>query len=211
MKTKLFFLLLPILALGGTAKAHSNFEDCILETMKNVKSDQAANLIYAACRSKYPEAKLPPPKNVELPRSGSVTLHRESGGVVGNVKISSWANEYADTKKYRYNFNDGPLRAYIKVTNKNDFGITLIRIGTLPNGVDICPSGMDGYELVYTCSPWVYAGQSYADSVRANESGIFECPDNVDSGFCIVSITTEHQYDVDAFLTGLGLDPTRWK
>jgi len=200
------FYLLMLLAMPMTAIAHSNFEDCILETMKNVKSDAAANLIAKACRNKYPAASQPLPN---APRSGSAWLGNRSE-FTNKVEILSWGNEHADTKKHNYNFEMGPLRAYIKATNKNDFSVSRIKIGIPRTGTNSCPSNLDEYNLIYTCAPWGYEGY-IEHSVGANESGIFECPDEVKTGFCIIDLLTDWHYDLDAFLRSKGLPPTDWK
>jgi len=200
----LYFLILLIMPV--TVFGHSNFEDCILETMKDVKSDAAAKLIAQACRNKYPVAIQPIPKS---PRSGNAWLGNDTK-FIDKVEVLSWENENSDTKKYNFSRGSGPLRAYIKITNKNDFSISKIKIGIPRSGTDSCPSKLDEYDLFYVCTPWGYEGYS-THLVGANESGIFECPDAVNAGFCIIDLLTDWHYDLDAFLHDKGLDPSGWK
>ena len=47
------FILMPIPAMGGWF-GPNNYEECILENMKGVTSDEAAREIKRACRSKFP-------------------------------------------------------------------------------------------------------------------------------------------------------------
>ena len=62
MTPRLTFVLiiLPALLSAGPARADvsefTSYDECILESLKGVSSDVAANAIIASCRSKFPEA-----------------------------------------------------------------------------------------------------------------------------------------------------------
>ena len=57
MKKIIFIIAVaPVIANAGLF-GPSNFEECILKGMKNVSSDQAANMIAYACREKFPAPK----------------------------------------------------------------------------------------------------------------------------------------------------------
>lgn len=66
MKTLLIVLLLATPAHAGWF-GPSTYEECILENMKDVKSDRAAIIIHRACRNQFPEPKKEPPKRVVAP------------------------------------------------------------------------------------------------------------------------------------------------
>ena len=56
----LFLICVPVLLAAGPGRAEvsgfTSFDECILESLKGVSSDVAANAIIASCRSKFPES-----------------------------------------------------------------------------------------------------------------------------------------------------------
>lgn len=61
LKTKLIFVMLAALISFNIAYAWSpfspnNFNDCVLEAMKGVTSDTAAQLVYKTCQQKFPDS-----------------------------------------------------------------------------------------------------------------------------------------------------------
>ena len=57
MKTRIIALMafiVPNVCLGGWFSAPKDYDECILESMKGVTSDEAAKEIRSACRSKFP-------------------------------------------------------------------------------------------------------------------------------------------------------------
>lgn len=69
----------------------SNFDECILASMKGVTSDAAAGIIYDACESKFPKRTLP---TVPLPLA-----------VLKNVTGNAAAESYGYFKGHIYNGN----------------------------------------------------------------------------------------------------------
>ena len=62
-RPSIVLILLPLYLLVGSARAdvseYSSYDECILESLKGVSSDVAANAIIASCRNKFPESVAP--------------------------------------------------------------------------------------------------------------------------------------------------------
>jgi hypothetical protein len=65
----LFCPVLFVLLLAGPGRAEvsefTSYDECILESLRGVSSDVAANAIIASCRSKFPESGLVAPQSAE--------------------------------------------------------------------------------------------------------------------------------------------------
>lgn len=75
----------------------SNYEECLLENMKGVTSDEAANAIKYACATKYSE------KAVKKRCKERELTAVEKSKVSGNASISNYGNPYFSGKFYNGN------------------------------------------------------------------------------------------------------------
>jgi hypothetical protein len=137
-----------------------NFDDCVLDGMKGVKSDLAAQLVYRACREKFPDqSPKEPPK-----RSGTPRMDIWDAGVghtlVGKVETGAWKGQR------------------LTVTNRNRFELTGIFVA-IPKDKGVCVANEKQYKEIYFCR----------GSVGANLTGTVDCsavPPNVN--FCVTGI-----------------------
>lgn len=156
-----------------------NFEDCVLQNMKGVTSDAAAAHIRMACIKKFP-------RQPEQEKSAPTTRY-------GYPRIDIWDYEYSS--KIFENIGLGKTRKNqyggieIVVTNKNNFGLTGIYIGTLKNKKSVtCSLDKSDYKEIYECS----------GNVNPNTTNIIYCRDPVEA-WCHVGIKGELQVDLDDF------------
>ena len=100
-------ILLPGLA-GGAAP--SDYDACILESMKGVKSDVAANFIMLSCRNKFPDT----PKGESKSR---VLSSKEMSQLAGSAKL---VGPYFSGKIYNGNANITVSEITIQITTTMD-------------------------------------------------------------------------------------------
>lgn len=80
--TVLFFSCFPFLAIAGLFGS-STYDECVLDSMKGVTSDQAARAIIVSCRNKFPTAKakaedMPPWELAKITGKGRVSPFTDS-------------------------------------------------------------------------------------------------------------------------------------
>lgn len=147
MKSRPMLLLfsLAVLQLSVPARADvsefSSYDECILESLKGVSSDVAANAIIASCRSKFPQASpaaaapasepapepapVPPPESAPAeppkPAVGAAVESRElTKEELGKLKPTL----FAFTTKYKVtfeNFNDNITVTEVTIAVWDDF------------------------------------------------------------------------------------------
>ena len=126
----LFSLAVLFLSAAGRADAaeFSSYDECILESLKGVSSDVAANAIIASCRNKFPEAAPiaaevaePPPEQATVPQEEASTESKPavvSAGAARELTKEELANLKATlvgfTTNYRVTFEN--LNENISVT-----------------------------------------------------------------------------------------------
>ena len=185
MKRTLFSaLLIPIVSHAGWF-GPSNFQDCVLEGMKGVSSDQAANAITAVCRQKFPhtpteaekQAAKEPAKRYGTPR---INLWDGNAGIniVNRVKIGTWSG------------------SSISVTNRNSFTLNGIYVGVPSASKEkTCATSADSYREIHFCS----------GSAGPNLTGKFNCKEVPASvSFCLTGVMGAYESDLDEFFRSQG-------
>ncbi len=95
----------PVLALGGWF-GPSNYEECVLDKMKNITSDVAARAIASACRKKFPAETSP--QNAEVERILNQFEHEWEYG----RELSSAELAYIKRGVPEYSFSQNRKRFY---------------------------------------------------------------------------------------------------
>lgn len=184
----------------------SNFEDCVLDGVKNARSNQAANAIMMACRGKFPLSPTPlsgafdPSTAVEEIQEFHVfDASRNSPAVnaliskieVNRIGVASHGQQYG----YGVKSSDFGYHLNVEVTNRNDFAIGLLKIG-LPKRAGKCTWSDADYVELFQCQGNVPSGISglfRCDIPRLQERKIFLCV----TGFAIYGTSTS----ADDFMT----------
>ena len=131
---------IPAAAFGGLF-GPSNYEECILEGMKGVASDQAARAVMAACRKKFPE---PPGPKYEPPRYAGFSILNSYSPAVDAMVTS------IDVRKLRIVRTDYGGYLALDVTNRNDFEIAAVQVALLKKRGQCSRSDAD-YAEMYGC------------------------------------------------------------
>lgn len=124
----------------------SNYEDCVLENIKSVTNDAAANAVRSACAGKF-KPKNPP--NYYRINSSRGKRDRE---LVNNIVVLK-------------NFGQA-----MEVMNKNSFSIAGVYYGVLPKGVANCPSTENSFEAIYYCKGLGIVGGNQAGRISCSEN-----------------------------------------
>lgn len=194
MKNNLFAL---ILVLCTTANAGlfgpSNFEECILDQMKNIKSDSAADAVTYACRIKFPPKETSTYTASETPEvhlfSALGDVRPTLNALVSKIDIVSIYTEQTGTNMYGVKSYDYGHHLKINLTNRHNFFINTIQVG-IPKKGNNCSWDANHYAEVYACS----------GTASSLSSGLFTCQiPNLDRrkvsiclvGFGIVGTKTE--------------------
>ena len=166
----LFSLAVPLLSghARGDASEFSSYDECILESLKGVSSDVAANAIIASCRSKFPQAAtapasepapapVPPPESApaEPPQPAAkpaVAAAGESRELtkeeLGKVK----ATLFAFTTKYKVTFenlNDDITVTEVTIAVWDDFDPRGLKKYTQTMRIPPSAEEKVEYEVVY--------------------------------------------------------------
>ena len=136
MKKIIFIIAVaPVIANAGLF-GPSNFEECILKGMKNVSSDQAANMIAYACREKFPAPKSTTPDAplYESPKSFYFRSTDDLGSTVTQLIVKIETN-HMRVRTHGTDYGSG-IRSHdfgyhleIEARNRNDFRIGGIWVG----------------------------------------------------------------------------------
>ncbi|UUZ76319.1 hypothetical protein LP414_00235 [Polaromonas sp. P1(28)-13] len=166
----------------------SNFEDCVLDGVKNAISNQAANAIMLACRGKFPLPPTPLPPTFdprqfveETPEFHVFDASENSPAVtaliskieVNRIGVASHGQDYG----YGMKSSDFGYHLSVEVTNRNDFSIDLLKIG-LPKRAGKCSWSDADYAELFQCRGKVSSGISglfRCDIPRLRERKIFLC------------------------------------
>ncbi|MCM2341668.1 hypothetical protein [Rhodoferax sp.] len=134
----------------------SNFEECILDGMKNVKSDQAARMITVACRQKFPQKSAPPiqvPETPERHEFRSTGMSRPSlNSLIAKIEIVRWTVVQTGDYSYGIKSFDYGHHVEIDVTNRNTFPIVGLEIGLLKSKARCSWVEESVYAEFYSCT-----------------------------------------------------------
>lgn len=173
MSKKIFATLVLSLIFGsGITQAGlfgpSNYDECVLEGIKDAKTETAARMVAQACRNKFPEKVRPPEKSglVNFP------LYSQNGERSGlNNKLSVVRDKQIGQS------------THIRLMNNYTFDIVSISVGVLkPNyRGKSCPSSFSEYREAIACSG--FAG--------GLQSGNFSCDTTVNGSYCITKFIAD--------------------
>ena len=209
---KKIFLILSFFAINSYAWnpfGPNSYEDCILDGIKNAKSDKAANAVVYACRKKFPD-KTPPTPTPPTPAisydppgvylfSGLGMSRPALNSLISNLNIIESRVTQTGTDTYGVKSYDYAKYLSVEITNRNDFPINNIEIGLISkNGK--CDWDDKNYSEIHQCSG------------RASErtSGVFRCDipriENRTVRFCITGIGIySTEADTDSFKKKYGI------
>lgn len=133
----------------------SNFDECVLDGVKDAKTETAARLVAQACRNKFPLPTTPAynePVTNNYGFSGLSAYRPAVYDFVSKIEIvrSKVAHHGQD---YGYGIKDNWFRYYIDVTvtNRNTFPITGIIIGINKRKSKTCSWDSNDYAEFYDC------------------------------------------------------------
>lgn len=148
----------------------STFEECVLDQMKDIKSDAAANAVTYACRSKFPSKQSPastyvPPEQTWTHLFTALGESRPAlNTLILKMDMVSITTEQTGTNTYGVKSYDYGHHLAINITNRQSFPINTIQIG-IPKKPGSCSWDADFYSELYEC-------QGSAGALR---SGQFKC------------------------------------
>lgn len=159
----------------------SNFEECILDQMKGIKSDAAANAVTYACRAKFPAK--------ETPKSEQKRYGYPRIDLWDRTQKEDIVTQVTTSKTYRNNEYGGSV---ITVTNKSRINLTGVYIGIVKKG-NSCERRKEAYEEIYECNGNIYS----------NTTSNLTCT-ALKSGWCLVGVKGDYQSDLDDFFRSYG-------
>jgi hypothetical protein len=175
------FSLIPFTANSFELFGPSNFDECIFQNMKGVKSDTAANAIIYACRKKFPN-------KIEQP---SINIRD------GYPRIDLWNKTPKEDILLQFSAkaprNNGYGGTVLSVTNKSSIDIMSVYIGTIKNG-NSCERLKENYDEIYECK----------GNISANTTNEVTCAALLKKGWCVVGVKGGYQTDLDAFFKARG-------
>jgi hypothetical protein len=146
----------------------SSFEECILDQMKGIKSDSAADAVTYACRIKFPPketSSYTPPETPQIHLFSSLGDMRPTlNALVAKIDIVSINTEQTGTNMYGVKSYDYGHHLKINLTNRHNFPINTIQVG-IPKKGNNCSWDVSQYAEVYDCS----------GTAGALSSGLFTC------------------------------------
>jgi len=163
----LLFVAYPPAAQSWNPFGPKNYEDCVLDGIKNAKSDQAANAVIHACSQKFPDktpaTKYDPPvvtlfSSLGMSRPGLNQL-------ISNIQLNTLRVVQTGTNTYGYKSYDYGHHLSLEITNRNDFPIHGVEVGLPSKKGGNCSWDHRDYAEIYTCS----------GGVNPRGSGVFRC------------------------------------
>lgn len=171
-------LALSLLCATGVAQAGlfgpSNYDECVLDGVKDAKTETAARMVAQACRNKFPMKTSPPVTDYGPIR---VTFYSDKTGqwenLVNKIKLVGIKDK---TDMYG-------AKTEIRVMNDYTFGLSGIYIGVVAKGNNAksCPSNYSDYKEVVGCG-----GQ-----VGSKQAGTVTCERLTGAYYCVTGFTTE--------------------
>jgi hypothetical protein len=169
----LFLICVPVLLAAGPGRAEvsgfTSYDECILESLKGVSSDVAANAIIASCRSKFPESAPaaavsaePPPEPESAPEAESVA-QAETGpepkpapgpsrALTGEELSKLKATLFGFTTKYTITFenlNEGIAVTEVTIAVWDDFDPRGLKTYTETMHIPPSESAKVTYQVIY--------------------------------------------------------------
>lgn len=158
----------------------SNYDECILEGVKDAKTTAAASLVAQACRNKFPPKQQQAPISTPTPTPNydylRVDFYDDKTGKRENWNLKIKVVSTQSKKTYTYG-----TRKEVRAMNSYSIPVQAIKIGVInpQDSSSSCPDNFSGYSQVVSCRG--YAG--------AREAGNFEC-DDFSGSYCITGFLT---------------------
>jgi hypothetical protein len=145
----------PVVAQSWNLFGPKNFEDCVLEGVKGVKSDGAASAVIGACRIKFPAKTQAQPAieidYVALRQYSSLGMNRPTlNALVNNIMVNNIRTVQTGSNSYGVKSYDYGHHLSVEITNRNDFGISGVEVG-LSNKSEKCSWDDKDYSEIYFC------------------------------------------------------------
>lgn len=171
----ILFKIIIICGLSGSISANAwspfgpkNYEDCVLDGIKNAKSDQAANAVMFACRKKFPDKTTAPIVTYDPP---GIRLFSALGAnrptlnqLITNIQINQIQVVQTGTNTYGVKSYDYGHHLSLEITNRNDFPISNVEIGVSAK-TGKCSWDDKDYSEIYTCT----------GNANSRGSSVFRC------------------------------------
>lgn len=160
----------PTMAIAGLF-GPSNFDECVLDGIKEAKTDTAAQMVAQACRNKFPLKAATPKDDFGEIR---VSFYDD--------KTGNWDNLNNRIRMLSIKEKSGVYGAKteIRVMNDYGFGLSGIYVGVVSKGKS-CPNNYSGYKEVVGCG-----GQ-----VGSRQSGNVYCEKLTGAFYCVTGFVTE--------------------
>ena len=166
--------------------ATKTLDECILQNMKGVTSNDAATLVAQACARQFPptESAEGQRKKKLLERCGLDADHWKTRALFALDGKSIDKTAGFIRKITRLSFD--AQRNWLKIQNNNDFGLSGVMIGFARGKT--CPSSISSYDATVYCAHAISSA-----GVGANSYGTFACnevPSEVKGyGICVIGIS----------------------
>jgi len=181
----------------------SNFEECVLENLKNAKNELAVRAVYAMCGDKFDKpskSSNPTEKPSEKMFTGLHNSRPTLHALINKIEITTSKIEKSRSSAQL------PYTLKLYVTNRNDFLVEAVSVAILKSGKKTCSWEEKDYAEFYVC----------VGDVHGYGSGAMECDiPNVNNrpagwGYCITGIgfrTTES--DSNKFMKKYSIPPLK--
>lgn len=172
-------LLTTLLSMNANAGLFgpSNYDECVLDGVKDAKTEMAARLVAQACRNKFPLKSEPTQQRMWI----DVGFYKQGSTGQRNAlanKLSVVDNKHS-TDLY------GERVTKIRLMNGYSFPVHNISVGLVKKGDKSrsCPDNFSGYSEIVQCT----------GSAEGFKSGSFVCP-RVNAEFCITGFYSDQGY-----------------
>lgn len=189
-----FFLFGVLVFFHGDSFA--NYDECILNNMKNATNPRSADYVAQACKKKFSKksennkskSNDKKPRNIDPNDSGSFKFTLENDAAhpyINNLSI-------VKRRDYEYDFQETKF----EIMNKNSFGISTVFVGVTEH--EGCGEAVADYSIIYECS----VDQGYR--ISAGSGGSVNCGRQITEGVCVFGFVTEWLLSKKEFLNSLG-------
>lgn len=160
----LFFVAFMFVANHATAGIFgpSNFEECVLENLKNAKNEMAVRAVYAMCGDKFNKSSKssnPTEQPTERMFTGLHNSRPTLHALINKIEVTTSKIEKSRSSAQL------PYTLKLYVTNRNDFLVEAVSVAILKSGKKTCSWDDQDYAEFYIC----------IGDVNGYGSGTMEC------------------------------------
>lgn len=170
------FLFVPTVSFAGLF-GPSNYDECVLDGIKDAKTETAAQMVARACRNKFPIKSEPTQQrtwfDIGFYKLGTTGLRNQLADKLSVVDNSFGTDVY------------GNRVTKIRLMNGYSFPVHNISVGLIPKGdkSKSCPTNVSGFSEIAQCT----------GSAEGFRSGTFICP-RINVAFCITGFYADQGY-----------------